>query len=284
MTARGKRAAPVVEAVTTAPLTVTGPGWELRLGSCLDPVTGLASLADKSVDVCLTDPPYEAEVHGSGRRIRDPGGDKGAAKYRKCVEAPLPFEAIAEKDRAAVATQIGRVTERWSLVFCQVEATHRWAAELDRAGSGYVRTAVWIKPDGQPQFSGDRPGMGYESIVISHPAGKKRWNGGGRVGVFTHNKSGGREMGTPAPHPTTKPTPLIAELVELFTDPGDLVCDPFAGSGTTGVACLRLGRRFIGWELDPTYFEIACRRLRGDEAKPSAHQPGLFDAATAEAP
>lgn len=82
------------------------------------------------------------------------------------------------------------------------------------------------------------------------------------------------------PHPTTKPLALMRRIVEDFTDPDDLICDPFAGSGTTGVACIRLGRRFIGWEKDPAYFEIACRRLRGDEAKPRKEQPSLFDSPT----
>jgi len=50
-------------------------------------------------------------------------------------------------------------------------------------------------------------------------------------------------------------------LVRDFTDPGDLVLDPFAGSGTTGVACKRLGRRFLGWEKDPKYHAIAVKRI-----------------------
>ena len=58
----------------------------------------------------------------------------------------------------------------------------------------------------------------------------------------------------------------MLELVELFTDPGESVLDPFAGSGTTGVACLRLGREFIGIERDPKYFALACERLRAEEA------------------
>lgn len=54
-------------------------------------------------------------------------------------------------------------------------------------------------------------------------------------------------------------------LVADFTDPGETILDPFAGSGTTGVACLRLGRKFIGIEKDPTYFALACERLRAEE-------------------
>lgn len=50
-------------------------------------------------------------------------------------------------------------------------------------------------------------------------------------------------------------------LVRLFSDPGELILDPFAGSGTTGVAAVRLGRRFVGWEMNPVYADIARRRL-----------------------
>ena len=62
-------------------------------------------------------------------------------------------------------------------------------------------------------------------------------------------------------HTTQKPDSLMEALVRDFTDPGDLICDPFAGSGTTGVAAIRLGRRFIGWEKSPQYHAIAVKRL-----------------------
>lgn len=242
--------------------------WTLHRGSCLDSVTGLASLADKSVDVTITDPPYEAEAHTKGRRTKRNGG--------VCVPEVLPFAAIDEDTRCGVALQMARVTRRWVLVFCQTEAAQPWAQALVAGGLDYVRTMIWVKPDGQPQFTGDRPGVGYESIVVAHHPGRKRWNGGGRTGVFVENKGAGRAPGSPAPHPTTKPLPLMRELVELFSDPGELVLDPFAGSGSTGVACNQLGRNFIGWELNDEYHAIATRRLNGDEAKPRPEQPSLF--------
>ncbi len=64
-----------------------------------------------------------------------------------------------------------------------------------------------------------------------------------------------------ARHPTEKPTPLMAELLVDFTDQGQTILDPFKGSGTTGIACARMGRRFIGIELDPKYFDVACERI-----------------------
>ena len=63
----------------------------------------------------------------------------------------------------------------------------------------------------------------------------------------------------------------MSELVGLFSTPGETILDPFMGSGTTGVACVKLGRKFIGIEIDPTYFDIACKRI-ADAYK----QPDMF--------
>ena len=264
--------------------------WSLNHGDCLDPVAGLASLGDKSIDCTICDPPYESEAHTKGRRTKGGtslagslGWKQRAARGEQIAEAaPLPFAAITDIERTNSAVEMARVTRRWVLVFCQVEASHKWASAFVLAGLDYVRTMVWVKPDAQPQFTGDRPGHGYESIVVAHAKGRKRWNGGGRVGVFEYCRaspnSPGGPGGTKAPHPTTKPLPLMRELVSLFSDPGELVLDPFSGSGSTLVACKQLGRRAIGWELDRAYFEIAQRRINGDEAKPRFEQPGLFDA------
>jgi site-specific DNA-methyltransferase (adenine-specific) len=133
------------------------------------------------------------------------------------------------------------------------------------AGLDWVRAGVWLKPNGLPQFTGDRPAQGFESLAIAHLGGKKSWNGGGTRAVWTHNLDHSAGSGGQNEHPTTKPLSLMLELISLFTSPGDLILDPFAGSATTGLAALRLGRRFIGIERDPKYFRLACDRLRAEE-------------------
>ena len=147
----------------------------------------------------------------------------------------------------------------------------------------YKRTCVWVKPDGMPQLTGDRPGMGYESIVCMHTEGRSEWNGGGRVGVFTHLSRPAAEQGAVyvkgqqrSDHPTVKPLALMLDLVGLFTSPGDLILDPFAGSGTTGVAALRLGRRAILIEKDPKYAALCVERMTAEESQSTlnAHQNG----------
>jgi site-specific DNA-methyltransferase (adenine-specific) len=72
-------------------------------------------------------------------------------------------------------------------------------------------------------------------------------------------------------HPTQKPVALFDYLVRTYTDAGNVICDPFMGSGTTGVAAVKLGRKFTGIEIDPGYFDIACKRI-SDALK----QPDMF--------
>jgi site-specific DNA-methyltransferase (adenine-specific) len=100
--------------------------------------------------------------------------------------------------------------------------------------------------------------MGYETILAMHAPGASRWNGGGKHGVFIVPKRSG-----PGPnlHPTQKPDLLLFELIDFFTDRGELILDPFCGSGTTLFAAKRMGRRAIGIEIEEKYCEIAAKRL-----------------------
>lgn len=237
--------------------------FELHLGDCLHPVTGLASLADKSVDHVICDPPYEVEAHTKQRHTNSTFVGRGWADKGMTATRSLDFAPITQETRTIAAAQMARVSRRWILVFCQAEAVAEWRDALIGAGAVYKRACVWIKPDGQPQLSGDRPGMGYESIVAAHVPGRSRWNAGGKLGVYVVQRQERGDSTNGVEHPTKKPQLLMEALIRDFTDPGDLVCDPFAGSGTTGVAALKNGRQFLGWECNPKYHAAAMRRLLG---------------------
>jgi site-specific DNA-methyltransferase (adenine-specific) len=101
---------------------------------------------------------------------------------------------------------------------------------------------------------------------------KKRWNGGGKQGVYWHAIGSDLERC----HPAQKPLGLLRELVADFSEPGELVCDPYAGSGTMGIACAQLGRRFLGWERDAAMAALAQRRLAGLRAVPVPGQIEMF--------
>ena len=192
----------------------------------------------------------------------------GDGKYHRGLDSsPLNFAPITEDIRDVVSRECVRLSSGWMLFFCQAEAVSAWRECIEAAGGKYKRPMIWVKPDGLPQMSGDRPGMGYESIVAAWAsAGRSFWNAGGKRGVYTHNKGEGN-IGK-NPHPTMKPVSLMSELVADFTNHGETILDPFMGSGTTLVACAKLGRKGIGIELDPDYFEIACKRVRDAYAQP----------------
>jgi site-specific DNA-methyltransferase (adenine-specific) len=193
-------------------------------------------------------------------RANDRGGRYGA-DLRRNVD--LGFEHLTDELRDFLAAQAARLTRRWVLVFSDTEGAHLWAEALESSGLDYVRTGAWIKRGSTPQFSGDRPATGFESITICHPTGRKRWNGGGSHAVWdvpiVLNRA--RASKSERVHPTQKPLPLMAALVVQFTDPGETILDPTAGSGTTGVAAKTYGRQAILIEEMEEHCESAARRL-----------------------
>lgn len=230
------------------------PRWQIHHGDCREVLPTLGQ-----VDHIITDPPYSERTHaGAAAAPGHPVMPSGAKR-----RGALGFEHLAADVMSATSEQFGRMCRRWCLVFSDVEQVHCWSSNLAAVGLEHIRVGWWVKPNGSPQFTGDRPGSAGEALQISHRKGRKRWNGGGRRALFSHNtpalENGGQWL-----HTTQKPLPLMLELVELFTDPDDLVLDPFCGSGTTGVACLRLGRRFIGIERDEKYAAVARERLEAE--------------------
>lgn len=133
------------------------------------------------------------------------------------------------------------------------------------AGLTWRGVAAWDKGAGARA-----PHKGY----LKHQAEYLVWGTAGRCalaehdgpfpGVYSHIVRQSDKH-----HMTGKPTPLMCELVRIVP-PGALVLDPFMGSGTTGVAALIEGRRFIGCEIDPEYFDISCRRIQ------AAHDGGAL--------
>jgi len=245
-------AAPVVEPAPVEPPPLTPyydeDGITIYHGDCLEILPRLGA-----VDHVITDPPYEAEAHTLQRRVSRPGG--------ALMTEPLEFEQMDEVTRCRVAQLIGQRCRRWALVFCQVEGIPKWREAFTAGGMVHKRTCVWVKPDAQPCYGGDRPGIGYENFVAFHVPGRSRWNGGGRLSVFTYTKHDDGTHGTRNEHQTQKPQKLMRELVALFTDEDELIVDPFMGSGSTLVAAKNLGRRAIGIEIEERYCKVAVARL-----------------------
>lgn len=235
----------------------------------------LGSLAQ--VDHVICDPPYSEWTHSKSRR-----GDDAPDGFSR--DRDLGFAALTETQMQMLAFHAARLARRWVMFFCDLESLGDWKRALEGAGLDYVRGMVWVKDGCTPQFTGDRPAAGAEAIALAHQPGRKRWNGGGLRGVFQFPIVTGAS-GERTEHTTQKSERLMMRLVELFTDSGDRILDPTCGSGSTGVAALRLGRNFTGIEANAAYAQLSRVRLTAEENGSTLRalrkgQAPLFPAAT----
>ncbi len=195
------------------------------------------------VDAVVTDPPYgvgfKGQTENDGRKSRGTYSgafddtDQNYILDRVCL-------AIRIADRAAI-TPGSRLLPKYP--------------PYDDLGCFFVPGGV---------------GMGRWGFCCSHPIayyGKRP----SRPGMWPTSFYDAKPMPSDYGHPVAKPIEWMNRLVALATMPDQTVCDPFMGSGTTGVAAVKLGRRFIGIEIHEPYFDIACRRI-SDALK----QPDMF--------
>jgi site-specific DNA-methyltransferase (adenine-specific) len=220
-----------------------GDGWEVREGRWQES-------APERVDHVISDPPFDDRTSLGARKTGARKTDFG----HEIVRTVTSFMGINPHE---LAPSFVSIATRWVICFCAMEQLGKYQSAADDA---WIRAGAWVKTNPTPQFTGDRPATWGEGIAIMHRKGRKRWNRGGHAALWKSAINTSRER----VHETQKPIGLMLAIVSDFTDPGDLVWDPYAGSGTTGVACMRLGRRFLGHEMQPHYAEIAARRLQAE--------------------
>jgi DNA modification methylase len=231
----------------------------LYLGDCLEILPQI-----ENVDHMFFDPPYEKKAQDSMNRWSTLNLKKNGSKMKA-----LNFDCIDETTRQKMCDYGVKLVNKWFLVFCTIQGVAKWTDVINNSHIKYKRTCVWIKPDSTPQLTADRPAQGFENFIVSWAGkGRSKWNGGGKRGVYTHLTNSRDRHGV---HPTEKPWRLMVELINDFTLQNETILDPFMGSGTTGVACVKTGRKFIGIEQNPEYFEIACERI-----KEAYKQPDFF--------
>lgn len=232
---------------------------KLLQGDCLEL---MKEIPDASVDMILCDPPY------------------GTTACR--WDIAIPFEPMWVQYRRIVRPDAAIV-----LFGCEPFSTALRASNL----KDYRYDWIWEKEQGA-NFMNCRyqPYKVHEIISVfsirrcryypQMTEGKARFSGSGTSGEVTHSTPKERRWnnGKYYPrsvikfcteknrmkkyHPTQKPTALLEYLIRTYTQPGELVLDNCMGSGSTGVACVNTGRDFIGMELDPTYYQTACMRVK----------------------
>lgn len=209
-----------------------------------DALEWLKTLSDSSFDLICTDPPYASlEKHrakGTTTRLRT-----------SKASSNVWFPVIQNADFLPIFEQLFRVLKvnRHMYVFCDAETMFALKPIGDRVGFKFWKPLVWDKK---------KIGMGYHyrcryEFILFFEKGKRKLNNLGIPDVLVHDRvSNG--------YPTEKPVSLLETLIGQSTEPGELVCDPFMGSGSTGVAAARTGRFFWGNDLLPDALAIAATR------------------------
>jgi site-specific DNA-methyltransferase (cytosine-N4-specific) len=142
----------------------------------------------------------------------------------------------------------------------------RLAFALQAAGWYLRADIIWNKPNCQPESVKDRPTRSHEYLFLFSKSERYYYDIDAERGPNGRNLRTVWDIPTQAcrdAHFATFPLPLTEPCIKIGSRPGDLVLDPFIGSGTTGLAALRTGRRFLGVELNPEYLRIAKQRLKG---------------------
>jgi len=198
----------------------------------------LASLGDKSVDAVITDPPYGVD-HESNSKYDD---------RRDGWEARIAYllPEMLRVSRGPVFWFGASATLHRDLAILKPDRVMIWAPKyrglpVSSNNVFYKFETIYVWRVG----SFAKPGKGEHKLVVHSD-------------VMTENIHNRRDSFWD--HPATKPVPLMERLCRA-APPGGIVCDPFAGSGTTGVAAINVGRSFIGSEILPEYHDVATKRI-----------------------
>ena len=223
---------------------VLADGVEVWNGDCLEILPTL------TFDVCASDPPYGI---GWKRGVNKSRASKRHAGIANDGDTSVRDAALAIVGRKPSAA-FGSFYAKFPANIKQILVWHK------PADSGLVGSVTGVRRDAEPIFLvGDWPVRTVEQSSVLRTIA-------GQAGTVT-------ETG----HPHTKPVDLMKQIIRLC--PGGVIVDPFMGSGSTGVAAVQLGRKFIGIEIDPGYFATAYRRIEA-----ALRQPDMFVKAPAPKP
>jgi len=209
---------------------------DLIQGDCL---AEMKNISDESIDMVLTDPPYGMSFRSNYRKNR-----YGYIEN----DSVLDWIELFSKECFRVAKN-----NTAHYVFCSFHHIEKFKTVLSRYFK-IKNIIIWEKNNtGMGDLRGDFAPK-YEMIIFMHK-GRRLINGKRDANIVRFNRT------MNIVHPTQKPVDLIEYLLAKFSNDGDLIMDPFMGSGSTGVACQNLNRSFIGIEKDEIYFNIAKERI-----------------------
>lgn len=206
-----------------------------RVEDCFDT---MARLSNKSVDMVLTDVPYNEVNRKTGSLCTI---DKGIADS-------------AQFDLNRLCKELARICSGSAYVFCGFKQISDFARAMESEGFS-IRVGAWSKTNMSP-MNGQRMWLSGLEFCVFGRKPKSTFNEHCKPALWTCSSQRSKI------HPTQKPEKLFTRLIEASSNEGDLVYDPFAGSGTTAVCANRLGRRWICSEMDAEFSDLAMERIR----------------------
>lgn len=221
---------------------------EIICGDCLEVMRGME---DGSFDVVATDPPYQLNTtSGYGGKV-NPWADACNSAYWFAELFRQYFRLLGTH---GVVWQFLNWRSLPTVQKAALDAGHKFESLL-------VWDKEWIGPGG---MRGLRPSYEMVALLLAQ-AGQITCRG---IPDIRREKWSSHK---PTGHPAEKPVGLMSWLIEIASVPDASIIDPFCGSGTTGVACVKTGRNFVGIEINPEYCEIAQKRIALAQ-----EEPGLF--------
>ncbi len=222
-------------------------------GDCFDLIKEVKS---SSIDLILTDPPYNLSKHSTGNIKFD---------WRTEVNNDIADWDKRDLDPNKIADEFIRVLKPNGnlFIFCSYNLMGKWYDALDHKFDT-TNFFIWHKTNPIPKFYKNGFLNSCEMILCFWNK-KYKWN-------FSNQKEMHNFFETPVcrsperlkdpKHPAQKPLKLLKHIIQIASDEGDTVFDPFMGVASTGVAALELNRKFVGIELDRVYFEASTKRLQ----------------------
>lgn len=233
-----------------------------------DSLEVLKTLPDESVDCIITDPPYMISQNKniSRKSLNNKHWNRG-------MDIKLDF---GEWDKFESDSDFLEFTENWFKECARVLKSKGWIyIFFDKQKTGFFdlylskkygiksRTIfTWLKSNPVPSFRKVNWLSSSEFIWVGSKGESKLKNFKQQKEMFNYMITPNSSSYGETEHPTEKPIKLIKHLIEVNSNEGDIILDCFMGSGTTAVACLLTGRKFIGIEKDETYFKMANERIK----------------------
>lgn len=218
---------------------------DLRLGRYQD------VLADVECDAVICDPPYGARTHASVG-ARDPSTLRKASKSKIAID----YTSWSAEDVSEFVESWSPRCRGWIVALTSHDLINAWTEAFDASGRYSFAPVPCVMRGMSIRLQGDGPSSWSVYAMVARPRARRFATWGSLPGAYDSGRSdGGGGRG--------KPLDLMRALVKDYSRPGGLICDPTAGYGTTGVAALGMGRRFVGSEVDAAAFGEAGKRLAG---------------------